>query len=102
MNIEKENSIVKAILEPEVLGKLNKPISKELLNNQTKLLSFCPFCGEKAEFVTNKSNQIILQHHPPIGIICPARYEGYCETFDFGLKSWNKCDGLGSDISAER
>jgi hypothetical protein len=49
----------------------------------------CPFCNGKAEFVTNKSKQIIIQHHPESGVCCPARYEQYCDSFEQGRKWWN-------------
>jgi len=62
---------------------------KEQLKKESQTLSQCPFCGGKAEFVTNKSKQIILQHQPELGVICPARYEAYCDSFDQGREFWN-------------
>lgn len=49
----------------------------------------CPFCSGKANFIINKSGQIILQHQPESGVMCPARYEGYCDTFSQGIRWWN-------------
>ena len=72
-----------------VLEKSTTPITKEDLENNSKLLYDCPFCGGKAEFVTNKSKQIIIQHFPESGVCCPARYEQYCETFAQGMDWWN-------------
>jgi len=63
--------------------------TKEQLEAESKTLMRCPFCSGKAEFVTNKSEQIILQHRPELGVICPTRYEAYCDTFDMGRSFWN-------------
>lgn len=65
-------------------------MNKEILEKESATLNACLFCGGKAEFVTNKSGQIIIQHHPESGIICPARYEQYCDSFDIGREWWNK------------
>ena len=63
--------------------------SKEELKKESETLDSCPFCGGYAEFVTNKSEQIMIQHHPESGINCPARYEQYCDSFDQGRNWWN-------------
>lgn len=69
---------------------MNEETIKEQFKKETETLEICPFCGGDAEFVTNKSKQIMLQHHPKAGVICPARCECYCDTFDFGRKLWNQ------------
>ena len=65
-------------------------ITKEKLLGHSELLYACPFCGGSAEFITNKSNQLIIQHIPSAGVCCPARYEQYCETFVQGMGWWNE------------
>ena len=64
-------------------------LDKETLKAESATLMMCPFCGGTAEFVTNKSKQIIVQHHPDSGICCPARYEQYCDSFEQGRGWWN-------------
>lgn len=64
--------------------------TKEELKRESATLRLCPFCNCKAEFATNKSEQILLQHYPDLGVNCPARCEIYCDTFDFGREIWNK------------
>lgn len=63
--------------------------TKQQAKTKSAKLNNCPFCQGVAEFVINKSNQIILQHHPISGKCCPARCEIYCETFEFGFDIWN-------------
>ena len=65
-------------------------LNKETLDKESATLLPCPFCGGKAEFITNKSEQIVIQHHPNSGICCPARYEQYCDDFEQGRFFWNK------------
>lgn len=67
-------------------------ITKEILKEESEKLDLCPFCNCKAEFITNKSKQIILQHRPEIGVVCPARCEIYCESFEFGFSLWDGKD----------
>jgi len=64
-------------------------ITKEELLKESATLHDCPFCGGKAEFVTNKSNQIIIQHLPAAGVVCPARYEQYTDSYEIGRLWWN-------------
>lgn len=64
-------------------------LTEELLKEESKSLAPCPFCGGKARFITNKSKQIILEHLPDAGVVCPARYYQYCDTFDQGKLFWN-------------
>ena len=68
-------------------------ITKEELIKESYTLHDCPFCGGKAEFITNKSNQIIIQHLPESGVNCPARYEQYTDSFDIGRLWWNTRNG---------
>ena len=53
------------------------------------LLEHCPFCDGNAVFHINKSGQIILRHHPELGVNCLARCEVFCDTFEQGIKWWN-------------
>jgi len=71
------------------MSKMNT-ITKEIIKEESEKLDVCPFCECKTEFITNKSKQIILQHRPEIGVLCPARCEIYCESFEFGFSLWNK------------
>jgi hypothetical protein len=64
-------------------------IDKEQLKEQSACLSDCPFCGGKAEFATNKSEQILIRHFPEAGVNCPARFDQYCESFAQGRRWWN-------------
>lgn len=63
--------------------------TKETLEIETKTLELCPFCAGKAHFSTNKSEQILLEHFPESGVICPARSSQFCESFDEGRRLWN-------------
>lgn len=63
--------------------------SKEILAKESATLRSCPFCGGECKFITNRSEQIIIQHFPDSGVICPVRYEQYCESFDQGRLWWN-------------
>jgi len=65
-------------------------IPEDVLKKESTILLPCPFCNGKAEFITNKSHQIIIQHLPEAGVCCPARYYQYCESFDQGRFFWNK------------
>jgi hypothetical protein len=65
-------------------------INKETLEKESATLLVCPFCGGKAVFATNKSEQILIQHFPDAGVTCPARYDQYCDSFDQGRLFWNK------------
>lgn len=70
------------------------PETEEQKNlKESALLLLCPFCGGTAEFIFNKSNQILLQHFPKSGVNCPARCEMFCETFSFGREIWNRHNG---------
>ena len=71
---------------------------KEILEAESKTLKECPFCGGECKFATNKSEQIIIRHFPEIGVICPVRYEQYCESFDQGRLWWNFRLGHGGII----
>lgn len=73
--------------------------TKEQLESESKTLENCPFCDGHAEFITNKAEQIILQHFPINGVTCPARYYQYCETFDQGREFWNKRWSINPDIN---
>jgi len=63
--------------------------TKEQLEVESEWLQLCPFCGGKAEFRTNKSQQILIVHYPESGVNCPARFEQYCESFEQGKSWWN-------------
>jgi len=64
--------------------------TKEHLAKESETLKKCPFCMGECKFITNKSDQIIIQHFPELGVICPVRYEQICESFDQGRLWWNK------------
>ena len=63
---------------------------KEQLKKESELLNLCPFCKGKAEFTTDKSHNLIIQHLPELGVICPARFYQVCDTFEMGRSWWNK------------
>lgn len=68
-------------------------ISLEELKKHSDMLHDCPYCSGKAWFATNKSDQIVLTHFPSSGVICPARYEQICESFEIGISWWNTRNG---------
>lgn len=70
-------------------------ITKEQLEAESDSLDYCPFCGGKAEFRTNKSKQILIVHYPESGVVCPAIFEQYCESFEQGKTWWNKRKDYG-------
>ena len=61
---------------------------KEECKRQSENLPLCPFCKGKAEFVVSQSGQLMIQHLPLAGVICPARYQQYCDTFEQGMGWW--------------
>lgn len=64
--------------------------TKEELAKRSEFLYDCAFCGGKAEFATNKSEQLLIRHFPELGVNCPARFEQYCDSFEQGVIWWNK------------
>ena len=63
--------------------------TKEQLSNESSKLWSCPFCGGMAEFTTNKSEQLMIEHLPDAGVCCPTRYFQVCDTFEIGYSWWN-------------
>jgi len=55
-------------------------------------LKLCPFCGGTAEFVRKPKNveELLIVHWPAKGVVCPARYEQYCESEEQGAAWWNQ------------
>ena len=64
-------------------------VSQDLLRYESTKLKPCPFCGQTAEFVTNKSGQLLIEHLPEAGVICPARYSQVCDNVEIGSSWWN-------------
>ena len=67
-------------------------MNKEQLEAESKTLLPCPFCGGKAKFDWDEKTAIKLYiyHCPESGVVCPATYEQWCESFDIGRDWWNK------------
>jgi hypothetical protein len=65
---------------------------KETLEAESATLEACPFCGGKAEFYASKNEKALLciRHRPESGVVCPALYDQFCETFEMGRSWWNK------------
>ena len=66
--------------------------TKEDLKTVSGRLIPCPFCGGTAEFYLSKNANasLCIRHIPKSGIICPALYDQYCETFENGQRWWNQ------------
>ncbi len=62
-------------------------MTKQELTEASAKLTPCPFCGGKAEFITNKQG-LLITHYPDGN--CPARFEQYCDNFEMGMGWWNK------------
>lgn len=59
---------------------------------ETRLLP-CPFCGGVAEFYKDTSGNLCIRHLPDKGVICPARYDQFCDTEAMGALWWNtRCE----------
>ena len=71
---------------------MNLNLDKETWEAESATLKACPFCGGKAEFYVGKNEKAPLhvRHIPDSGVICPARYDQFCESFDQGRSFWNK------------
>lgn len=67
-------------------------MNKELIIEANKTLTNCPFCGGKSEFYISKNEKapLCIRHIPKSGVICPARFDQYCETFENGKTWWNR------------
>lgn len=52
-------------------------------------LQLCPFCLNIAEFYKTKDGKLHIKHHPPKGVVCPARYDQQCDSYDQGRRWWN-------------
>ena len=59
------------------------------LERETLTLQTCPFCFNIAEFYKNRDGKLFIRHHPPKGVVCPARYEQQCDSYDQGRRWWN-------------
>jgi len=51
----------------------------------------CPFCYGEATFLKNKEqpDKLMVAHYPKKGVVCPARFEQFCDSVEQGLSWWN-------------
>ena len=65
---------------------------------QTVKLDECPFCHSGSTgFLKSRGHQMLMiAHRPAAGVVCPARYEQYCDSQDQGASFWN-CRGKDKD-----
>ena len=54
-------------------------------------LDQCPFChgGEVKLFRKKNCPLPIIAHYPAKGVVCPARFEQFCDTPEIGAAWWN-------------
>jgi len=66
-------------------------MNKEELNKESATLIPCPFCSGKAEFHMSKNNKapLHIHHYPEPGMVCPARMDQVCDSFEQGRRWWN-------------
>ena len=64
-------------------------MNKTQLAEESAALLACPFCAGAAAFHAEKDGKLHLHHYPEPGIICPARFDQYCDSFKQGREWWN-------------